>query len=333
MTPRMLTTGKTADVFFDFTTLSARERYKLLLATVVPRPIAWVVTLDRDGRLNAAPFSFFNAFATDPPVVGIEIGSYDSGRPKDTRSNIQESGESVINLVCEEMAQAMNITAIGFAPGVSELAEAELETRPSMRIRPPRIAGSPVAMECEVMQIVDLGADTGLVLGRVLAMHVREGAIGDRAEVYFDTPGLNLISRMHGNWYARTSDLFSMERIFPFNAYNPVKRPRWKPGFSESMAKQEFEKTIPTISLRLHTFPVMFRAYPRNRRNHQRAVQQPKCQHERKLFHERLNDDDERHLNCCQQAEGNPESGLVPKITICDKWICDGQSGCNWPTS
>jgi flavin reductase (DIM6/NTAB) family NADH-FMN oxidoreductase RutF len=203
----------TCDAFFDFRTLSARERYKLLLATVVPRPIAWIVTLDCDRRLNAAPFSFFNAFATDPLVVGVGIGSYDSGRPKDTHRNICDTGQFVINLVSEEMAQAMNITAIDFEHGVSELSEANLETRPSVDIKPPRIAGSPVTMECELMQIVDLGTDTAMVLGRVLAMHVREDAVIDAARHYIDTPKLKLIGRMHAGWYARTSSLFQMDRI------------------------------------------------------------------------------------------------------------------------
>jgi flavin reductase (DIM6/NTAB) family NADH-FMN oxidoreductase RutF len=180
---------------------------------VVPRPIAWIVSLNPDGQLNAAPFSFFNAFAVEPPVVGVGIGSHERGRPKDTRRNIQNTGQFVVNLVSEEMAEAMNITAIGFEPGVNELAEAQLETRPSVHIKPPRIAGSPIAMECELMQIVDLGTDTGLVLGRVLAMHVREDAILDPVKHYIDTPRLRLIGRMHGGWYARTSNLFQLDRI------------------------------------------------------------------------------------------------------------------------
>jgi flavin reductase (DIM6/NTAB) family NADH-FMN oxidoreductase RutF len=203
-----------ADVFFDFEALPGRDRYKLLISTVVPRPIAWIVSLDLEGHLNAAPFSFFNAFSGDPAVVGVGIGSHDPGRPKDTRRNIVATKQFVVNLVSEDMAQAMNITAIDFEPGVSELAEAELDTRPSVRVKPPRIAGSPVAMECELMQIVELGPDSGLVLGRVLAMHVREDVILDPAKHYIDTPGLRLIGRMHGgSWYARTSDLFEMNRI------------------------------------------------------------------------------------------------------------------------
>lgn len=198
---------------FDFRTLDAKEQSKLLLATIVPRPIAWVVTLDCDGNLNAAPFSFFNAFATDPAVVGIGIASHDCGRPKDTRRNIRDNGQFVINLVSEEMAKTMNITAIEFQPGVSELAEAELATHPSIHVRPPRIASSPVSMECELMQMVVLGNETELVLGRVLAMHVREEVIIDPDKHYIDTPRLNLIGRMHGDWYTRTTDLFRLDRI------------------------------------------------------------------------------------------------------------------------
>lgn len=201
------------DKFFDFAALSARERYKLLLSTIVPRPIAWIVTLDRHGQLNAAPFSFFNAFATDPPVIGIGIGSYESGQPKDTRRNIRDTRQFVTNLVCEEMARAMNITAIGFEPGVSELSEAQIDTRASVYVKPPRIAGSPVAMECEFMQNVDLGADTELILGRVVAMHVREDLVLDPSRQYIDTANLRLIGRMHAGWYARTCNVFRMERI------------------------------------------------------------------------------------------------------------------------
>ena len=209
-------------MLFDFTTLAARECYKLLLATIVPRPIAWVVTHNVDGSLNAAPFSFFNAFSGDPPVVGIGMASHEPGRPKDSRVNIKRTGQLVINLVSEENARKMNVTAIGFDYGVQELTEAGLTTLPSVRVKPPRIAESPVAMECELMQIVELGPDNGLVLGRVLAMHVRDQAVLDAEKHYVDTPGLKLIGRMHGaGWYARTSDLFEMPRIALEN---------WKPA-------------------------------------------------------------------------------------------------------
>jgi len=201
-------------MLFDFAALSGRERYKLLVATITPRPIAWVVSQNASGRLNAAPFSFFNAFSGEPPVIGIGVSSHEPGRPKDTRRNIRETGEFVVNLVSQETVEAMVVTAIEFEAGVDELAQAQMKTLPSVRVKPPRIAISPVAMECELMQIVDLGTENALVLGRVLAMHVQDEMVLDAAKHYIDTPKLKLVGRMHGTgWYARTGDLFEVPRI------------------------------------------------------------------------------------------------------------------------
>jgi flavin reductase (DIM6/NTAB) family NADH-FMN oxidoreductase RutF len=201
-------------MFFDFAEIDPKERYKLLVATITPRPIAWVVSQNAQGELNAAPFSFFNAFAGDPPVIGIGMASHSPGRPKDTRVNIQQTGQFVVNLVAERNAAAMNVTAIEFDYGVNELQQAGLTTIASVHVKPPRIAESPVAMECELMQIVPLGDSTGLVLGRVLAMHIQDQSVIDPDKHYIDTPSLQLIGRMHGaGFYARTSDLFKMDRI------------------------------------------------------------------------------------------------------------------------
>jgi flavin reductase (DIM6/NTAB) family NADH-FMN oxidoreductase RutF len=201
-------------MLFDFAELSGRDRYKLLVATIAPRPIAWVVSQNASGRLNAAPFSFFNAFSGEPPVIGIGVSSHEPGRPKDTRRNIRETREFVVNLVSEETVEAMVITAIEFEAGVNELAQAGMKTLPSVRVKPPRIAISPVAMECELMQIVDLGPENALVLGRVLAMHVHDEMVLDREKHYIDTPKLKLVGRMHGTgWYARTRDHFEVPRI------------------------------------------------------------------------------------------------------------------------
>jgi flavin reductase (DIM6/NTAB) family NADH-FMN oxidoreductase RutF len=207
-------------MLFDFAELPPRERYKLLVSTITPRPIAWIVSQSAAGRLNAAPFSFFNAFAGNPPVVGIGVGSHEPGRPKDTRANILETKQFVVNLVSEQVAEAMNITAIEFPREVEELKQAGLTTAPSLHVKPPRIAESPVAFECELLQIVELGSDSGLVLGKVLAMHVRDEFVLDERKHYIDTPNLKLIGRMHGTgWYARTSDLFEMPRI-PLKEWN-----------------------------------------------------------------------------------------------------------------
>jgi flavin reductase (DIM6/NTAB) family NADH-FMN oxidoreductase RutF len=200
-------------MLFDFKEIPAKECYKLLVSTVTPRPIAWVVSQSAKGIVNAAPFSFFNAFSGEPPVVGIGIGSHTPERAKDTRANIREIGQFVVNLVSEANAEAMNITAIEFDPIVDELEQAGLTPVPSVRVKPPRIAESPVAMECELMQIVDWG-ENGLVLGRVLAMHIHDECVLDAGKNYIDTPKLKLIGRMHGRgWYARTTDLFEMPRI------------------------------------------------------------------------------------------------------------------------
>lgn len=199
---------------FDFATLSPKDRYKLLVATVTPRPIAWVVTAAPDGTLNAAPYSFFNVFSNDPPVVVIGIGGREPGDVKDTGANIRRTGQFVVNLVDEATAPAMVVTAIDFPPEVDELHEAGLHMLPSLHVVPPRIAESPVALECERLATIELNTDRALVLGRVLAMHIRDDAVIDPARCYVDTPKLGLIGRMHGTgWYARTGDLFEVPRI------------------------------------------------------------------------------------------------------------------------
>jgi flavin reductase (DIM6/NTAB) family NADH-FMN oxidoreductase RutF len=146
--------------------------------------------------------------------VGIGISGRAPGKPKDSGANIRDTKQFVVNLVSEETAEAMNVTAIDFEGGVNEMTHAGLTALPSVHIKPPRIAESPIAMECEMMQIVELGPNSGLVLGRVLAMHVHDDAIIDPSKQYIDTPKLKLVGRMHGaGWYVRTSDLFQIHRI------------------------------------------------------------------------------------------------------------------------
>jgi flavin reductase (DIM6/NTAB) family NADH-FMN oxidoreductase RutF len=202
-------------MLFDMTAIPARERYKLLTSTVVPRPIAWVVTKDGEGSCNAAPFSFFNVFADDPPVVGFSAGGRRSGGDKDTIANIRATGQFVVCLVSEETAVAMNVTGAEVAAGVDETKLAGLSTAPSARVAPPRIAESPVAMECETFQAVPIG-DYVLMLGRVLAMHVRDDCVLDAGRHYVDSARLGLIGRMAApDWYLRTTDRFAMPRLRP----------------------------------------------------------------------------------------------------------------------
>ncbi len=198
---------------FDFDALSGRDRYKLLVSTVVPRPIAWVVTQSDAGIVNAAPYSFFNAISGDPALLAVSIEGQADGR-KDTAVNIRHSGQFVVNLVSDAESAAMVVTAIDFAPDISEVAQARLATLPSVKIAPPRIADSPVAFECETFQVVELPGNRDLVLGRVVMMHIIDGAVIDPARCYVDTPKLDLVGRMHGGgWYARTRDAFEVPRI------------------------------------------------------------------------------------------------------------------------
>ena len=199
---------------FDFETLAAADRYKLMVSVIVPRPIAWVVTQSETGLVNAAPYSFFNGVGGDPPLVTISIEGRPGGGLKDTAVNIARSGEFVINLVNDAMAEAMVVTAIDFDPTVSEVTEAGLATLPSHRIAPPRIALSPVAFECVRYQTVELPHERHLVIGRILAMHIDEADMENVERHYVDTPKLDLVGRMHGRgWYTRTRDRFEQPRI------------------------------------------------------------------------------------------------------------------------
>jgi len=201
-------------MLFDLTKIPPEQAYKLIVSSIVPRPVAWVVSQDRAGVLNAAPYSFFNAFSGNPPVIGIGCGPSPAGRgAKDTLANIEATGEFVVNLVAAPQADAMNITAVDFDPEVDEIAEAGLTTAPSAMVKVPRIAESPVALECKIFQFVPAGRQV-IVLGSVVAIHVRDDCVLDAAKFYLDTPKMELVGRMHGRgWYARTTDRIEIPRM------------------------------------------------------------------------------------------------------------------------
>lgn len=196
---------------FDFALLSSADRYKLLVSTVVPRPIALVTTIDTQGRVNAAPFSFFNVFGSDPATVVLGIGHRSSGAPKDTCQNILDTKEFVVNLVSYSLAAQMNITAAPFPPGTDELKEAGFTSAPSESVAPPRIVECPVAFECKLTQHLPLN-DSGLIIGEVLRMYVHDEAVTDAARHHIDVMALDLIGRMEGPWYARTTERFELPR-------------------------------------------------------------------------------------------------------------------------
>ena len=198
---------------FDFSALSADMRYRLLASTILPRPIAWVVTISSDGVVNAAPYSFFNVFGADRPVVALGVLAR-PGQPKDTVANIRANGEFVVNLVPYALVEDMNATCVDAPPDVDELAFARLATHPSLAVRPPRIAGSPAAFECRMTHMLETGPGQWLVVGEVLHAHYADHVLtGDPARPRVDGLALDLVGRMHGpTAYTRTRDLFDLHR-------------------------------------------------------------------------------------------------------------------------
>jgi flavin reductase (DIM6/NTAB) family NADH-FMN oxidoreductase RutF len=192
-----------------------RELYRILLCAVGPRPIAWVSTLSKDGVPNLAPFSFFNVVSAKPPMLGFSpaIRQLEHGyEPKGTLVNIRETGEFVVNIVTSDLAEAMNVTSGEYEYGVNEFELAKLATRASDVVRPPQVAGSPVSFECKLHQIIDFGSEPpsgSLVIGAIVAIHVEERVIKDGK---IDGNAVDLIGRMGGMQYARTTERFEMLR-------------------------------------------------------------------------------------------------------------------------
>ena len=188
---------------------SPADNYKLLTNLVVPRPIAWVSTRSESGVINLAPFSFFNAIGSEPPYVMVSIGLNDKGEAKDTAKNIASSGEFVVNMVTEDLFDAMNISAADFPPDQSELDAAQLQTAPSVHIQTPRVARSPVSFECKLVSAQQLGQNT-LFIGEVVMFHVADDVIGERLRISNFSP----IGRLGSpSVYCRTTDRFDIARI------------------------------------------------------------------------------------------------------------------------
>lgn len=194
---------------FDLAAHPGARAYKLLAALVVPRPIALVTTIDDAGRVNAAPFSFFNVMGTEPAMVVLAPSDRDDGTPKDTAANLIANGEAVVHIVDEPLAARMVACAAPLPPGVSELDTAGLTALPSDRVRPPRIAECPVALECRVLDIRRYGENRLVVLEALLA-HVRSGLADPltwRVRVADHAP----IGRMESpDGYVRTRDRFQL---------------------------------------------------------------------------------------------------------------------------
>jgi flavin reductase (DIM6/NTAB) family NADH-FMN oxidoreductase RutF len=203
-------------VYLDTRELASRDAYKLLIGSVVPRPIGWVSTVSAGDVGNLAPFSFFMAATGNPPTVVLST-SFRDGKPKDTLQNVMEVPEFVLNVVSEDVGDAMNATSEEFPSDVDELVAAGLTPLPSSRVRPVRVAEAPINMECKVVQLVPVGdPKTGatLIIGEILAWHVRDDLFdAERFRIRMDQ--LKAVGRMAGDGYTRTNEQFEMIRPNP----------------------------------------------------------------------------------------------------------------------
>lgn len=198
--------------------LSQRDRYKVLCSVVIPRPIALVTTLSPGGQVNAAPFSFFNVFSEEPPLVVLGLQSRGEGALKDTTANVRRTGEFVVNLVSEEIAEAMNTCAIDFPPEVGELAAAGLSASPSREVAPPAVAQAPVALECRRTMMINVSIERDLLVGQVLRVRARPGVV-DPATLYLDMDAYRPVARLYADLYATLHDRFRLKR----EAYDPAR--------------------------------------------------------------------------------------------------------------
>ena len=195
----------------DLETQYAERAYTILASLVTPRPIAFVTTISPGGKVNAAPFSFFNLIGADPPILAIAPGDRDDGTPKDTAHNIRLTHEFVVNLVDETIAEQMNKCAASLPYGENELVHAGLHASQSSVVKPPRIAESPASLECKEWGTLQIG-DNRVVIGLIKRVHLREDLF-DTEKKRVRTEKLFPIGRMASpHWYCRTRDRFEMIR-------------------------------------------------------------------------------------------------------------------------
>lgn len=197
----------------DFATLSQRDAYNWMINAITPRPIAWVSTISASGKTNIAPFSFFQGVCAKPPTLLFTAVNHRGGQKKDTVLNIEAVPEFVVNIVPYALAEPMNHTSAALAHGESEFDHFNIATAPSLTVRPPRVAAAPVAFECRLDRIVHVGEGAGaanVIFGTIISAHVSETVLG--ADGQIDPAKLDTIGRMGGDFYSRTTELFTIHR-------------------------------------------------------------------------------------------------------------------------
>ena len=200
----------------DPQTIGVDAMYKLIIGCVVPRPIAWVSSVDASGAPNLAPFSYFMAITHDPPTIAFSASpraEAGGGRSrKDTLRNVEATREFVVNMVDDALAEQMNVTSGDYAPEIDEFAQASLAAAPSVKVKAPRVAAAPINMECRVVQIIPIGnAPSNLVIGQIVHLHMRDD-VYDPATGRLDMHRLRPVGRLAGHLYTHVHEIFEMKR-------------------------------------------------------------------------------------------------------------------------
>jgi flavin reductase (DIM6/NTAB) family NADH-FMN oxidoreductase RutF len=202
-------------VFVDIT----KGVYKrgIFNAIIAPRPIGWMSTIDALGNVNLAPFSYFNIMSNDPPVLVFSCNTPEDRAAKDTLKNIRETGEFVFNLASFDLVEEMNMTSYPLPVGEDEFTHAKLEKAPCIHVKAPRVARSPVSLECKLIETVVLNGDKGdtqvnVNFGKIVGMHIQEGFLSDGG--YFDTDKAQPVTRLGGVNYAISQPTFELTRQF-----------------------------------------------------------------------------------------------------------------------
>lgn len=192
-------------MIFDCNTLTAAELYPLLAGTIVPRPIAWVSTVNENGQSNLAPFSFFQLVCDTPPTLMLSVNRKAGGGQKDTARNIAATGQLVVHLVSPADLALMNATAGDYAPDVSEIDALQIATVPALKVRPPRLAQSLVSFECECVSLNAYPADApacDLILAKVLCLHIDDSLLNNEGRIRHEQ--IDWLARLGGQWYCHT---------------------------------------------------------------------------------------------------------------------------------
>jgi flavin reductase (DIM6/NTAB) family NADH-FMN oxidoreductase RutF len=200
-------------MLLDFSKLQPRDAYGWMISTILPRPIAWVSTISPEGKTNLAPFSFFQGVTANPPTLLFIPVNDRSGNKKDTVRNLEQVPEFVVNLVPFALAEQMNNSSAMLPYGESEFERFGIASTPAERVRPPRVAAAPVAFECTLDRFVHVGEGplaANVVFGRIELVHVRDDVLGPDGKP--DPAKLDLIGRLGGDGYTRTTERFNLER-------------------------------------------------------------------------------------------------------------------------